>query len=96
MVATTTMRLPLKGKESGAIHFMISTFELPAAADRGWDSDGAIAVLDTCQSAPQPFHRRLGIVSSTRASAHLYTNEDEVDALLEPVADTKQFFGANE
>jgi cysteine desulfurase/selenocysteine lyase len=44
----------------------------------------------------QPLHRRLGIVSSTRASAYLYTSEDEVDILLEAVADATKFFGVNE
>jgi cysteine desulfurase/selenocysteine lyase len=41
----------------------------------------------------QPLHRRLGITSSTRASAYLYTTDDEVDALVAGVADTVAFFG---
>jgi cysteine desulfurase/selenocysteine lyase len=41
----------------------------------------------------QPLHRRLGVTSSTRASAYLYTTEDEVDQLLESVADATKFFG---
>jgi len=41
----------------------------------------------------QPLHRRLGITSSTRASAYLYTTEDEVDQFLSGVRDTSAFFG---
>jgi cysteine desulfurase/selenocysteine lyase len=38
-------------------------------------------------------HRRLGITSSTRASAYLYSTTDEVDAFLAGVADAITFFG---
>jgi cysteine desulfurase/selenocysteine lyase len=43
----------------------------------------------------QPLHRRLGVTSSTRASAYLYTTDDEVDLFLEGVADAITFFGAH-
>ena len=42
----------------------------------------------------QPLHRRLGVTSSTRASAYLYNTEAEVDTFLTAVADTITFFGA--
>jgi len=42
----------------------------------------------------QPLHRRLGVTSSTRASTYLYTTTDEVDAFLDGVAATIDFFGA--
>lgn len=41
----------------------------------------------------QPLHRRLGATSSTRASTYLYSTEDEVDAFLEGVVATIEFFG---
>ncbi|GGF30317.1 aminotransferase class V-fold PLP-dependent enzyme [Subtercola lobariae] len=41
----------------------------------------------------QPLHRRLGVVSSTRASTYLYTTDDEVDRFLAGVADAVTFFG---
>jgi cysteine desulfurase/selenocysteine lyase len=41
----------------------------------------------------QPLHRRLGFVSSTRASAYLYTTEDEVAEFLDAVAAASTFFG---
>ena len=40
----------------------------------------------------QPLHRRLGVTSSTRASAYLYTTEAEIDALLEGVVAARDFF----
>lgn len=42
----------------------------------------------------QPLHRRLGVTSSTRASTYLYTTESEVDAVIDGVAATIDFFGA--
>jgi cysteine desulfurase/selenocysteine lyase len=41
----------------------------------------------------QPLHRRLGVTSSTRASAYLYTTKAEVDAVVEAVAAAIGFFG---
>jgi cysteine desulfurase/selenocysteine lyase len=41
----------------------------------------------------QPLHRRLGVTSSTRASAYLYTTEDEVDEFLDAVSAATTFFG---
>jgi cysteine desulfurase / selenocysteine lyase len=43
----------------------------------------------------QPLHRRLGVTSSTRASAYLYTTNDEVDTFLAGVVDATKFFGVN-
>jgi cysteine desulfurase/selenocysteine lyase len=43
----------------------------------------------------QPLHRRLGITSSTRASAYLYTTEDEVDEFLGALSDAIDFFGVS-
>lgn len=41
----------------------------------------------------QPLHRRLGITASTRASAYLYSTEDEVDEFLDGVVAATAFFG---
>lgn len=43
----------------------------------------------------QPLHRRLGITSSTRASTYLYTTEAEVEAVIDGVAATIDFFGVH-
>jgi cysteine desulfurase/selenocysteine lyase len=41
----------------------------------------------------QPLHRRLGVTSSTRASAYLYTTADEVAEFLDGVTAATEFFG---
>jgi cysteine desulfurase/selenocysteine lyase len=40
----------------------------------------------------QPLHRRLGVTSSTRASTYLYNTADEVDAVIDGVAQAIDFF----
>jgi cysteine desulfurase/selenocysteine lyase len=40
----------------------------------------------------QPVHRRFGVTATTRASAYLYTTSDEIDAAVEAVADSRDFF----
>lgn len=40
----------------------------------------------------QPLHRRLGIISSTRASTYLYTTRAEVDAVIDGVSRAIDFF----
>lgn len=42
----------------------------------------------------RPLHRRLGHQSSTRASAHLYTTFEEIDALADALVFTRNYFGA--
>jgi cysteine desulfurase/selenocysteine lyase len=41
----------------------------------------------------QPLHRRLGLTASARASAALYTTDDEVDRFLDAVDEAAGFFG---
>ncbi|WP_312180585.1 cysteine desulfurase [Arthrobacter sp.] len=41
----------------------------------------------------QPLHRRLGLVSTTRASTYLYNTTEDVDAFLAAVAGVRPFFG---
>ncbi len=43
----------------------------------------------------RPLHHRLGIQASSRASAYLYTTPDEVDALVEALDHTRDFFGGH-
>ena len=40
-----------------------------------------------------PLHRRLGVAASTRASFHVYTGTDDVDALVAAVEHARSFFG---
>lgn len=41
----------------------------------------------------QPVHRRLGVHASTRASAGVYTSEDDVDAFIQGLHQVVRFFG---
>jgi cysteine desulfurase/selenocysteine lyase len=41
----------------------------------------------------QPVHRRFGVTASTRASAYLYTTDDEVDTFVEALAGVRAYFG---
>ena len=54
------------------------------------DAGIAVRVGHHCN---QPLHRRLGAPSSTRASAHVYTTEDEARLFVETLATVRPFFG---
>lgn len=41
----------------------------------------------------QPLHRALGITSSTRASVHATTTEDEIDRFLDAIRGAQRYFG---
>ncbi|PII82926.1 cysteine desulfurase [Leucobacter sp. OLJS4] len=41
----------------------------------------------------QPLHRALGIASSTRASVHVTTTEDEIDRFLDALRGAQRYFG---
>lgn len=41
----------------------------------------------------QPLHRALGLASSTRASVHLTTTEDEIDRFLDAIRGAQRYFG---
>lgn len=56
------------------------------------DADGiAVRVGHHCA---QPVHRRYGVNSSTRASAYLYTTDDDVDAFVGALGRVRGFFGS--
>lgn len=41
----------------------------------------------------QPLHKRFGVTGSTRASAHVYTTEEDAHRFLEGLASVREFFG---
>ena len=41
----------------------------------------------------KPAHQRFGVQSTTRASFYLYTTEAEIDALVDAIRHTQQYFG---
>ncbi|UJP11394.1 SufS family cysteine desulfurase [Microbacterium sp. KUDC0406] len=60
--------------------------------DVGQFLDDAGIAVRVGHHCAQPLHRRLGVTSSTRASTYLYTTGDEVDAVIDAVARTIDFF----
>ncbi|MGO1538686.1 MAG: aminotransferase class V-fold PLP-dependent enzyme [Leucobacter sp.] len=44
----------------------------------------------------QPLHRALGITSSTRASVHMTTTEEEIDRFLDAIRGAQRYFGLEE
>lgn len=41
----------------------------------------------------QPLHRRFGLLATARASASVFTTDDDIDALLDAVAGVRPYFG---
>jgi cysteine desulfurase/selenocysteine lyase len=41
----------------------------------------------------QPLHRRFGMTASVRASASVFTTEDEIDAFLDALSGVRAYFG---
>lgn len=60
--------------------------------DVGQFLDDAGIAVRVGHHCAQPLHRRLGVTSSTRASTYLYTTRGEVDAVVDGVARTIDFF----
>ena len=63
-------------------HDVMQVLDSRGIAIRGW------------HHCARPLHRRLGHQSSTRASAHLYTTFEEIDALADALVFTRNYFGA--
>lgn len=62
------------------------------AHDLGQYLDGLGIAVRVGHHCAQPLHRRLGVTSSTRASAYLYTTPEEIDAYLEALPKAIAFF----
>lgn len=73
----------------------LASFDIPGihSHDVGQFLDDQGIAVRVGHHCAQPLHRRLGVTSSTRASTYLYSTEDEVDAFLEGVVATIEFFG---
>ena len=76
----------------GAISFVIDGIH-PHDVSQLLDSQG-IAVRAGHHCA-KPVHQRFGVQSTTRASFYLYTTEAEIDALVDGIEHTKNFFGVS-
>lgn len=63
--------------------------------DVGQVLDAAGIAVRVGHHCAQPVHRRYGVNASTRASAYLYTTDDEVSAFVEALGTVRGFFGRN-
>ncbi len=65
------------------------------AHDVGQVLDDAGIAVRVGHHCNQPLHRRFGAASSTRASAHIYTTEDEARAFVDVLGTVRTFFGVS-
>ncbi len=82
--ADTAQRVALTAVSVAGVH----------AHDVGQFLDEQGVLVRVGHHCAQPLHRALGITSSTRASVHLTTTEDEVDRFLDALRGAQRYFGA--
>lgn len=63
------------------------------AHDVGQVLDDAGVAVRVGHHCAQPLHRRFGVASTSRASAAVYTTDDEIDVFREALAGVRAFFG---
>ncbi|MBP1325699.1 cysteine desulfurase/selenocysteine lyase [Leucobacter exalbidus] len=81
--AGTTNRIALASVSVEGLH----------AHDVGQYLDEQGVLVRVGHHCAQPLHRAFGIASSTRASVHLTTTEDEVDRFLDALRGAQRYFG---
>ncbi|MDH6181389.1 cysteine desulfurase/selenocysteine lyase [Microbacteriaceae bacterium SG_E_30_P1] len=83
------------GDTSGAPRIGLASFEVAGvhAHDVGQFLDDRGIAVRVGHHCAQPLHRRLGLVASARASASVYTTDEEIDVFLEALAEVPAFFG---
>ena len=82
------------GPKAGVERTGLAAFDVAGvhAHDVGQYLDAAGIAVRVGHHCAQPLHRRLGLTASTRASTYLYNTTDDVDALLEAVAQIRPYF----
>lgn len=83
------------GPPSGVERIGLAAFDVAGvhSHDVGQFLDDKGIAVRVGHHCAQPLHRRLGLVSTTRASTYLYNTTDDVDAFLDAVAGVRPFFG---
>ncbi|MCL2455106.1 MAG: SufS family cysteine desulfurase [Micrococcales bacterium] len=66
------------------------------AHDVGQVLDAAGVAVRVGHHCAQPLHRRYGVAATTRASASVYTTEDDVAAFADALAGVRRFFGLDD
>jgi cysteine desulfurase/selenocysteine lyase len=63
--------------------------------DVGQVLDSAGVAVRVGHHCAQPVHRRFGVNASTRASAYLYTTDQDVETFVGALGRVRDFFGRN-
>lgn len=63
------------------------------AHDAGQYLDARGVAVRVGHHCTQPLHRRFGVTASVRASASVFTTDDDIDVMLEAVSGVRSYFG---
>ncbi|PZU39221.1 MAG: cysteine desulfurase [Microbacterium sp.] len=85
----------LLGDAEGVERVALWAFDVDGvhAHDVGQFLDARGVAVRVGHHCAQPLHRRLGLTASVRASAAFYNTDDEIDRMLQAVADVRAYFG---
>lgn len=86
------------GDAEGVERVGLASFDVTGvhAHDVGQFLDARGIAVRVGHHCAKPLHRRLGLTASVRASASVFTTDDDITALLEGVAAVRDYFGADE
>ncbi|WP_427173981.1 SufS family cysteine desulfurase [Arthrobacter sp. 92] len=84
------------GPAAGRERLGLAAFDVDGvhAHDVGQYLDSLGIAVRVGHHCAQPLHRRLGLTATTRASTYLYNTTEEVDMLIDAVAQVRPYFGA--
>lgn len=85
------------GDAEGVDRVGLASFDVTGvhAHDVGQFLDARGIAVRVGHHCAKPLHRRLGLTASVRASASVFTTDDDIAALLEGVAAVRDYFGAD-
>ncbi|WP_435526622.1 aminotransferase class V-fold PLP-dependent enzyme [Microbacterium aurantiacum] len=85
------------GDAEGVERVGLASFDVTGvhAHDVGQFLDARGIAVRVGHHCAKPLHRRLGLTASVRASASVFTTDDDIAALLEGVAAVRDYFGAD-
>ncbi|GAA2996244.1 aminotransferase class V-fold PLP-dependent enzyme [Microbacterium aurantiacum] len=86
------------GDAEGVERVGLASFDVTGvhAHDVGQFLDARGIAVRVGHHCAKPLHRRLGLTASVRASASVFTTDDDITALLEGVSAVRDYFGADE
>lgn len=86
------------GDADGVERVGLASFDVTGvhAHDVGQFLDARGIAVRVGHHCAKPLHRRLGLTASVRASASVFTTDEDITALLEGVAGVRDYFGADE